>query len=114
MRERGGAFLLGFTTYEGRVTAATSWGGPGLETTLRPALPESFASLFHDVRIPSFLLVLQGSPAAALRDERMERAVGVIYAPRTERQNHYFTARLIDQFDAVIHVDRTTAVEQLR
>jgi erythromycin esterase-like protein len=115
MRERSGAFLLGFTTYDGRVTAATSWGGPGLETALRPALPESFANLFHQTGVPSFLLILRGSPAApALREERLERAVGVIYAPRTERQSHYFTARLADQFDAVIHVDRTTAVEQLR
>jgi erythromycin esterase-like protein len=115
MRERGGAFLLGFTTYEGEVTAATSWGGPGLKTALRPALPESFASLFHQTGIASFLLILRGSPAApALREGRLERAVGVIYAPRTERQSHYFTARLADQFDAVIHVDRTTAVEQLR
>jgi erythromycin esterase-like protein len=115
MRERGGAFLLGFTTYEGEVTAATFWGGPGLETALRPALPESFANLFHQTGIESFLLVLRGSPAApALREQRLERAVGVIYAPRTERQSHYFSARLADQFDAVIHVDRTTAVEQLR
>ena len=115
MRERNGAFLLGFTTYEGRVTAATSWGGPGLETALRPALPESFANLFHQTGIPRFLLILRDSPAApALREERLERAVGVIYAPRTERQSHYFNARLADQFDAVIHVDRTTAVEELR
>lgn len=115
MRERHGAFLLGFTTYEGRVTAATSWGGPGLETALRPALPESFAGLFHDTGIASFLLILRGSSAApALREPRLERAVGVIYAPRTERQSHYFTARLADQFDAVIHVDRTTAVAELR
>jgi erythromycin esterase-like protein len=48
-----------------------------------------------------------------LRAERLERAIGVIYRPRTERQSHYFRARLADQFDAVIHIDETRAVEPL-
>ena len=48
-----------------------------------------------------------------LRPPRLERAIGVIYRPRTERQSHYFRARLADQFDAVIHLDETRAVEPL-
>jgi len=37
----------------------------------------------------------------------------VIYRPETERQTHYFGARLAEQFDAVIHLDRTRALEPL-
>jgi erythromycin esterase-like protein len=49
----------------------------------------------------------------ALRESRLERAIGVIYRPETERLSHYFEARLPEQFDAVIHFDETSAVEPL-
>ena len=51
--------------------------------------------------------------AEVLRSARLERAIGVIYRPDTERQSHYFQARIADQFDAVIHIDETRAVEPL-
>jgi erythromycin esterase-like protein len=56
-----------------------------------------------------------GAPAAAeaLRAARLERAIGVIYRPNTERQSHYFRSRVADQFDAVIHIDETRALEPL-
>jgi erythromycin esterase-like protein len=38
---------------------------------------------------------------------------GVIYRPESERQSHYFRAHLAEQFDAVIHVDETSALEPL-
>jgi hypothetical protein len=53
----------------------------------------------------------RGRLARCLR--RLERAIGVIYQPQAERVSHYFHARLADQFDAVIHIDRTTALEAL-
>jgi len=74
---------------------------------------------FDDVRTAGgpreFLLVLRGESAAAtaLAGPRLERAVGVIYVPQTERQSHYFTARLARQFDVVIYVDSSTAVQPL-
>jgi hypothetical protein len=40
----------------------------------------------------------------------LERAIGVIYRPETERASHYFHARLPEQFDAVIHIDRSRAL----
>jgi erythromycin esterase-like protein len=82
---------------------------------VRPALPESFESLFHTVGIPEFLLPLRGNArmAEALQKPRLERAIGVIYRPETERASHYFEARLPDQFDAVIHMDEARAVEPL-
>jgi erythromycin esterase-like protein len=116
-RERMGsqALLIGFTTYGGTVTAATDWDGPAEQKRVRPALPESFEALFHTVGIPEFLLPLRGNArmAEALQKPRLERAIGVIYRPETERASHYFEARLPDQFDAVIHVDETRAVEPL-
>lgn len=51
--------------------------------------------------------------AAALRERRLERAIGVLYRPETERQSHYFHASLPAQFDAIIHIDRTCAVVAL-
>jgi DNA ligase D len=54
-----------------------------------------------------------GEAAGALREPRLERAIGVLYLPSTERGSHYFAAALPSQFDAVIHLDATTAVEPL-
>jgi erythromycin esterase-like protein/predicted phosphoribosyltransferase len=109
------AFLLGFTTYDGSVTAAGDWGGQAERMQVRPGLQGSFEHLLHEVGQERFLVDLrESSPASdVLRVARLERAIGVIYRPDTERQSHYFRARLGDQFDAVIHFDRTAAVEPL-
>ena len=116
-RERmgGEAMLIGFTTYTGTVTAANDWDGPAERKRVQPALPESFEALFHTVGIPDFLLPLRGNTgrAEALDKARLERAIGVIYRPNTERASHYFEARLPEQFDAVIHIDESRAVEPL-
>ena len=114
-----GAVNVGFLTYAGTVYAAPDWGAAGRVYDLRPALAGSYSSLLHDVRTAGgpreFLVVLRGQSAvaAALAEPRLERAVGVIYAPQTERQSHYFTAKLARQFDVVIYVDSSTAVQPL-
>jgi erythromycin esterase-like protein len=117
VRERHGreAALVGFTTHRGTVTAASEWDGSAERKRVRPALPESYEALFHDVGVPRFLLLLseEGKARAALDEPRLERAIGVIYLPETERVSHYFTARLPAQFDAVLHFDETRAVEPL-
>jgi erythromycin esterase-like protein len=117
VRQRYGndAVLVGLTTYSGTVTAASNWDAPAERKYVRPALPDSYESLFHDAGIPRFLLTFRGntSATAALRRQMLERAIGVIYRPETERYSHYFTARLSDQFDVVIHFDETRAVEPL-
>jgi erythromycin esterase-like protein/predicted phosphoribosyltransferase len=117
VRERhpGDCCLLGFTTYTGTVTAADDWGGPADRKWVRPALADSVEELFHQVDEKAFLLPLSAGSRGAemLRSARLERAIGVIYRSDTERQSHYFRARLADQFDAVVHVDDTRAVEPL-
>jgi erythromycin esterase-like protein len=67
------------------------------------------------VAVPKFLLTLRNSDGDphAFQEQRLERAIGVIYLPRTERQSHYFEARIADQFDAVIHFDETNALTPL-
>jgi erythromycin esterase-like protein len=107
--------LIGFSTYEGFVTAASEWDGPAEHKRVRPGMPGSYEELLHDTGIERFLLPLrEDSPAReALMQKRLERAIGVIYLPRTERQSHYFSAQMAAQFDAVIHIDRTTAVTPL-
>ena len=109
------SMLIGFTTYSGTVTAASDWDAPAERKRVRPALPESFEALFHTVGIPDFLLPLRGDArlAEALEKPRLERAIGVIYRPESERVSHYFEARIPQQFDAVIHLDDTSAVEPL-
>jgi erythromycin esterase-like protein len=114
-RHTGHCVLLGFTTSTGTVTAADDWGGRAERKRVRPALPGSVEEVLHQVGQKEFLLRFAEAPRAAeaLRSARLERAIGVIYRPDTERQSHYFRARLADQFDVVIHVDETRAVEPL-
>lgn len=107
--------LIGLTTHHGTVTAASNWDAPAERKRVRPALGGSYEALFHDVGIPRFLLTFRKTDhtATALRQSLLERAIGVIYRPETERASHYFQARLSEQFDAVIHFDETRAVEPL-
>jgi erythromycin esterase-like protein len=117
VRERHGssALLIGFSTYTGTVTAASDWDTPAERNRVRPALNDSYEALFHEVGIPRFQISLRekGPLASALKEPRLERAIGVIYRPETERQSHYFYAQLADQFDALLHFDETRAVEPL-
>lgn len=116
-RERHGrdALLVGQTTYEGTVTAAASWDGPAERRHLRAALPHSYEALLHQTGLPRFILPLHdlGEAAGGLREPRLSRAVGVLYRPELERASHYFEARLVRQFDALVHLDRTRALEPL-
>jgi erythromycin esterase-like protein len=116
VRERFGSNCcsIGMTTHEGEVTAAHEWDEPAALRTVRPSLPGSFERLFHDVGLPAFIAsVSSPALASALAAPRPERAIGVLYRPETERASHYFAARLPQQFDLVVHVDRTRAVEPL-
>ncbi|MBZ2209475.1 erythromycin esterase family protein [Massilia soli] len=117
VRERYGdqARLIGFSTYHGTVTAASEWGGRAERKQVKPALPGSYEELFHQAGVDRFLLDLR--TGSALREElmasRLQRAIGVLYLPHSERRSHYFHAQLARQFDAMIHFDRTSAVMPL-
>ena len=111
MRRRGSAFLVGFLTHGGAVMAAPEWDAPGRVYELRPAIQESYAGLFKALGLGDALILLRG--AAAGMPPRLERAVGVVYARGEERRRHYFRARLPEQFDAVVYIERSRAVTPL-
>jgi erythromycin esterase-like protein len=117
VRERYGhdAVLVGFLTHHGTVTAASDWDEPAERKIVRPALPGSYEALFHEVGVGNFLLDLTspGPATGVLAEPRLERAIGVIYRPETERVSHYFHARLPQQFDGILYYDTTRAVEPL-
>jgi erythromycin esterase-like protein len=108
--------LVGFSTHRGWVTAASEWDEPPQRKQVREGLEGSWEDIFHTTESDRLLLVLRGNQE--LRSligspRRLQRAIGVIYRPETERQSHYFYTRLADQFDAMIHIDETHAIEPL-
>jgi erythromycin esterase-like protein len=88
--------------------SSRSSSSPAERKRVRRALPGSWEELLHELGVSRFLL-----DTAGLKGQRLERAIGVVYRPETERISHYFQARIADQFDAIIHIDETTAVEPL-
>jgi erythromycin esterase-like protein/predicted phosphoribosyltransferase len=112
-RYRDDCRLIGFSTYTGTVTAASEWGGVAERKVVRPALPGSVEELFHETGNPAFAVVSDSAAAAVLDVVRLGRAIGVIYLPATERQSHYYHVRPADQFDAMIHIENTRALEPL-
>jgi erythromycin esterase-like protein len=116
-RERHGAGVanVGFTTWAGTVSAASEWDAPVERKRVRPALDDSYEALFHAVGAERFLVDLRevGEAGGMLATPRLERAIGVVYQPATERWSHYFECSLPTQFDFVVHVDETRAVEPL-
>lgn len=108
------AFLIGFTTNRGTVAAASFWDGPVEKKDLTPSLVESYEHLFHRSEIPDFYLLLRNNEQLSfLQQERLQRAIGAVYMPKTEPNRHYFNTSITNQFDAVIHFDHTMSIQPL-
>jgi erythromycin esterase-like protein len=106
--------LVGFTTYEGSVIAAEDWDEAPRRERVRPGLPGSWEELFHAAECPRFYVTSAAMKrVVGERAERLQRAIGVVYRPETERRSHYLHARLADEFDVVVHVDSTRGVDPL-
>jgi erythromycin esterase-like protein len=106
--------LIGFSGNSGTVTAASKWGGPAERKNVRPGMIGSFENLFSKVDLPAFILPFRATDLInGLRHPRLQRAIGVLYIPETERYSHYFFSTLPKQFDALIHFQETQAVEPL-
>ncbi|EYB68286.1 erythromycin esterase [Deinococcus phoenicis] len=108
-------FIVGLSTHHGTVTAADDWDTPARTKRVRPGLPGSVEDVFHEVSGGDFWLDLREQNAATdgLRPERLQRFIGVIYAPQTERWSHYVHTRLSEMYDALLHFDKTSAVVPL-
>lgn len=108
-------YSIGFSTYEGFVTAASNWDEASECIQIVPGLPGSYEDLFHLIYPKNFILTMRGNEELEhfLKIPRLQRAIGVIYRPETERQSHYFFTRLPYQFDSIIHFDKTSALKPL-
>jgi erythromycin esterase-like protein len=122
-------FNIGFTTFTGTVTAANEWDDPPETMQVKPADSDTYENLFHQVTVQeqerdAYILRFRTNPGSELEGNEkplvdaldragsmMERAIGVIYRPRTERMSHLFSSRITKQFDSVIHIDKTTAIK---
>jgi len=110
------AILIGFTTYKGTVRAAAAWGDLPQIFTVPPALEESYEALFHTVGVERFFINFQEETGARelFRNSRyLHRAIGVVYRPQTERASHYYHSNLSYQYDGVMHIDTSHALEAL-
>ena len=111
------ATLIGFGTHTGRVAAASEWDAPMEIKTVRPSRPDSYEALCHEVGQERFLFHFRDPKHAELRralaEPRLERYIGVIYRPETERWSHYSHATLAEQYDAFVWFDTTSAVTPL-
>jgi len=112
-RYQDDSISIGFTTYRGTVTAASEWDAVAERKNVRPGLPGSVEAVLHETGAPRFFLRFDDRRLDGFHAPLLERAIGVIYLPQTERRSHYFDAQVADQFDVLIHVDETTAVEPL-
>lgn len=102
--------LLGLSTHRGHVAAAEAWGGEKREMELRPALDDSLEDHAARSGQPRFLLEMPAGETEALGEDRLQRAVGVIYRPESERASHYFAAAPARQFDAWAFFETTRPV----
>jgi erythromycin esterase-like protein len=117
-RYGGDCLSIGSGTYTGTVAAAKRWGGEMRTMKVRPGLPNSYEELMHAAGISNFALDLRRGKCdeqlrAELMRKRLERFIGVIYRPETERQSHYSSAVLPEQFDGFLWFDKTQAVRSI-
>jgi erythromycin esterase-like protein len=109
--------LIGMSTDRGQVAAADDWDGDLLIKDIRPSHPDSWEHQFFKAGIPASLTDWRDPRRKELRrvlsKPLLERAIGVIYRPETERRSHYFEAALADQFDAMIWIEQTRPVTAL-
>ncbi|GAB6195468.1 erythromycin esterase family protein [Lysobacter xanthus] len=110
------AALIGFGTHAGTVAAASDWDAPMRVMDVNPSMADSVERQFHDSGVPCGVLHLRDAAdelRAELLAERLERYIGVVYRPETERWSHYAESSLAAQFDAFVWFDETRAVEAL-
>jgi len=109
--------------HSGTVAAAHNWDTPMVIMGVRPSLPSSVERVMASTGIPTFLLDLrertESSPEGnaklreALSKPLLERFIGVIYRPETERWSHYSHAALSKQVDCYVWFSETQAVRPL-
>jgi erythromycin esterase-like protein len=109
------AVAIGFLTDRGEVLAADDWGETPRIKSVIPSRSDSWERVFLDAGRSRSLVSWRDDAELAghLSLRRLERAIGVIYRPETERWSHYFDAHLSRQFDALVWFEETTPVHAL-
>lgn len=117
MRERHGGEVasVGFTTYDGTVTAASRWGGQPRCTRLQRPADGALESLLHQAGAGAFMLCPLGDRdgGATLEMSRPQRAIGAVYRPKAERSRDWLSGAVAHEFDALLHIDSTHAAVPL-
>lgn len=108
------AVSVGFGTDTGTVAAASAWGANMRVMDVTPARDDSWEAAFRHSGFARTLTDWRSREnrelVDALSEVLLERAIGVVYRPQTERASHYFEAVLADQFDAWVWFERSRAV----
>lgn len=123
---------IGFTTNNGFVTASDEWDSPCTYKKVNNGMNGSIEELLHKAvhltpgQFMNGELMVMFRSTASIKNLAnpsvtedlgkhfyLERAIGVIYRPQTERWSHYFECRIAKQFDIVIHIDKTSALHPL-
>ncbi|KAJ3030144.1 hypothetical protein HDV00_009087 [Rhizophlyctis rosea] len=129
-RQKFGAdrvYNVGFLCNIGSVTAADEWDSPAQRMTLNPSLRDSVEDILYDAcgrNLPNFLLIMKTKDEGKKRDldaemtrllqkPLLQRYVGVLYKPDTERWSHYSKSELANQFDATVYLHVTTGINPL-
>lgn len=111
------AVLIGMGTDRGEVAAADDWGGPLQIKRVAPSCADSWEQRFLRAGLSAALIDWRGAGKATLHqavtEPLLQRAIGVVYRPETERHSHYYEAVLGEQFDAYLWFEQTTAVTPL-
>jgi erythromycin esterase-like protein len=106
--------LIGMSTDRGQVAAADDWDGDMRIKDVRPSRADSWEHQFLEAGVAASLTdwrdPLRDDLRQALSTPLLERAIGVIYRPESERSSHYFKAVLAEQFDAMVWIEQTQAV----
>jgi len=118
VRERhadAGVVLVGFSSFEGTVIAAPRWGAPLRQMPVPSARQDSHESLLHEIasREPLLLVFPSERDGAWLSSRRGHRAIGVVYDPGRDRYGNWVPTVIGRRYDALIHIDRTTALHPL-
>ena len=114
--EKDGVWLIGFGTFKGTVIAAREWGGDMEKMTVPDARAGSYEAAMHQAVGRDSLFIFRDEDEEAtlrLREPRGNRAIGVVYDPRTEHWGNYVPTILPNRYDAFIHIEESKAVDPL-
>ena len=120
-RERFGVenvFLLGLSTYQGEVTAGSSWGGVEKKLNLPKAKDGTYEDYFHQASInmstKQFLTEFKTLDKSSFLNGKLDhRAIGMVYDPNHESHGNYIPTQMAKRYDGMLFVDQTSALKSL-